>query len=518
MGGIFFDEANAGQECRYARLGQRSDAMQEWVKQELETADLRDERLERRFRILADCLSRRPSVSIPTACGGEAEMAAAYRFFANEWVTARDVLAPHHTATLQRIQAERVVLLAQDTTELDLTRPEQQMAGAGPLSSESHWGFYDHATLAITPEGVPLGAVDAKIWARNLEEFRQNKKLSKQAKEQKRKQTPIEAKESYRWVEGYRLACTIAHQAPKTLVVSLADSEGDIYEYFAEAAPEKGIRKAEWIVRACQDRSLPSAAEAGVGYQKLWAEVSATKVLDTCEVEVSKNRPQPHDDRKRKQPRSARTAMVTIQAKCVQLKAPWRRDDPLPDVTVNAILVREVDPPAGEEPIEWLLLTSLPIDKLKKVQRVIAYYACRWQIEIYFRVLKSGCKVEDRQFESADRYLPCLALYMVIAWRIMYLMMLGRTCPEMSCEDLLSEAEWKAVYVIVRHEAPPETPPSLQEMIGLIGRLGGHMGRKHDGPPGPKAMWIGMQRMMDLASAWEAFGPHRHGGLKCVKR
>ena len=492
--------------------------MQEWVEQELKTANLGDKRLDARFRVLMDCLSRRPSVSIPTACGGETEMTAAYRFCANERVGAADVLAPHYSATLQRIQAERVVLLIQDTTELDVTRPEQQMVGAGPLNDEAHWGFYDHTTLALTPEGVPLGVIEADIWARNAAEFRQNKRLSKQAKAKRRKQKPIVAKESHRWVEGYRLASRVANQAPETLVVSLADSEGDIYEYFAEAAPKKGIRKAEWIVRACQNRSLPSAAETGSRGQKLWEEVSATAVLHTCEVDVCKNRPQSHDDRKRKQARSARTATVTIQAKRVQLKAPRRPDASLPDVEVNAILVREVDPPAGEEPIEWLLLTSLPIDKLKKIQRVIAYYACRWQIEIYFRVLKSGCKVEGRQFESADRYLPCVALYKVIAWRVMYLMMLGRTCPEMSCADLLSEAEWKSVYTIVRREPPPATPPTLHEMIGLIGRLGGHMGRKHDGPPGPKAMWIGMQRMMDLALAWTAFRPPQRSGSKCVKR
>ena len=495
--------------------------MQEWVEQELETADLGDERLDARFRVLTDCLSRHPSVSIPTACGGTAEMTAAYRFFGNERVKAAKVLTPHRHATLQRIQAERVVLVIQDTTEMDVTRPEQQLAGAGPLNDESHWGFYNHVSLAVTPERVPLGVVDANQWARDVEEFRKNKRLSKRAKEQKRKQTRIEDKESYRWVEGYRLASTVAAQVPKTLVVSIADSEGDIYEYFAEAAPEKGTRKAEWIVRACQNRSLPSAGSAGSGYQKLWEEVSGTSILDTCQVEVSKNRPQSQDDRKRKQARSARTTTVTIQAKRVKLKAPWRPDAPLQDVDVNAILVREVDPPEGEEPVEWLLLTSLPIDKLKKVQRVIEYYACRWQIEIYFRVLKSGCKVEDRQFESDDHYLPCLALYMVIAWRVMYVMMLGRTCPEMSCGELFSEAEWKAVYTIVRREPAPETPPTLQEMIALIGRLGGHLGRKHDGPPGPKSMWIGMQRMMDLASAWEAFGPAARAaknGKKCVKR
>ena len=479
--------------------------MQEWVEHELETASLGDERLDARFRVLTDCLSRRPSVSIPTACGGTAEMTAAYRFFGNQRVDAPGVLMPHRQATLGRIRAERVVLMIQDTTEIDVTRPEQQMEGAGPLSDESHWGFYDHATLAVTPERVPLGVVDANLWARDVDEFRENQRLDKRAKERQRKQTPIEDKESYRWLEGYRLASTVAAQMPKTLIVSIADSEGDIYECFAEAIPERGTRKAEWIVRACQNRSLPRATDAGSGYQKLWDEVAQTKVLDTCQVEVSKNRPQSHDERKRKQPRSARIATVTIQAKRVKLKAPWRPDGVLPDVEVNAILVRELNPPDGEDPIEWLLLTSLPIDKLKKVHRVIEYYACRWQVEVYFRILKSGCKIEDRQFESADHYLPCLALYMVIAWRVMYVMMLGRTCPEMSCGELFSEAEWKAVYTVVRREPPPETPPTLQEMIALIGRLGGNMGRRHDGPPGPKAMWIGMQRMMDLAAAWEAF-------------
>jgi Transposase DNA-binding/Transposase Tn5 dimerisation domain/Transposase DDE domain len=505
--GLCFDEEGTGMESRYQGFCQRSDAMQDWVEQELETSDMGDERLDDRFRVLADCLSQRPSVSIPTACGGTAEMTAAYRFFANERIEAPGVLRPHRQATLQRIQAERVVLLIQDTTEIEVTRPEQQMKGAGPLNDESHWGFYNHVSLAVTPERVPLGVVEANIWARDVDEFRENKRLSKQAKEQKRKQTPIEAKESYRWLEGYRLACTVAAQTPDSLIVSISDSEGDIYDCFAEAAPEKGTRKAEWIVRACQNRSLPWSAGAGPGYQKLWDELSQTKVLETCQVDVSKNRPQSHDDRKRKQPRSARTATVTIQAKRVTLKAPWRPDAELRDVEVNAILVREVNPPKGEEPIEWLLLTSLPIDKIKKVRRVLEYYGCRWQIEVYFRVLKSGCKVEDRQFESDDHYLPCLALYMVIAWRVLYVMMLGRTCPDMSCGELFSEAEWKAVYTVVRREPAPETAPTLHEMIALIGRLGGHMGRSHDGPPGPKAMWIGMQRMMDLASAWEAFGP-----------
>jgi hypothetical protein len=497
-------------------LRQRSDAMQNWVEEELETSDIGDERLDARFRVLTDRLSQKPSISIPAACAGWTEACAAYRFFDNGRVNEKRVLQPHHDSTLERIKGHEVVLLVQDTTEIDVTRPEQQMEGAGPLDDESHVGFLNHATFAVTPERVPLGVVDANLWSRDLEEFRANKKRSKRAKEKRRKQTPIEDKESFRWVKGYRLACNIAAQAPNTTVVAISDSEGDIFEYFAEAAREGETHKAQWIVRACQDRSVPS--EDGQAYQRLWTELSQTKVRGTLKVDVSKNEPKSHDDRKRRQARSARTTTVTVQAKRVTLRGPSRPGGRLPDVEVNAILVREVDPPEGEEPIEWLLLTSLSIRSFAKICLVIEYYCCRWQIEIYFRVLKSGCKVEDRQFKDADRYLPCLALYMVIAWRVMYVMMLGRTCPEMSCDEVLSEAEWKAVYTVVARKPAPETPPQLQEMIQLIGRLGGHLGRTHDGPPGPKAMWIGMQRMMDLAAAWEAFGPSARAARKTKRR
>jgi hypothetical protein len=147
-------------------------------------------------------------------------------------------------------------------------------------------------------------------------------------------------------------------------------------------------------------------------------------------------------------------------------------------------LVREQHPPVGEEPVEWLLLTSLPIQAFKQVCRIIEYYCCRWEIEIYFRVLKSGCKVESHQFEDTDRYLPCLALYMVLAWRVMYVMMLSRECPDMSCADVFSEAEWKSVYVVVCQEQPPAEPPSLQEMVSLIGRLGGHLPARFRNAPG----------------------------------
>ena len=490
--------------------------MQQWIEEELGTSDCGDERLDIRYRRVLDDLSQRPSASIPVACGGWSETQAAYRFFANERVDYEEVLNPHQDATLERIGAHRVVLFVQDTTEIDVTRPERKMKGAGPLNDESQWGFNNHAMLALTPEHIPLGVIDAHIWARDVDEFRayqKEKERDPRAREKKKRERPIEEKESLRWLAGYWRGCEVAEQVPETTIVVVSDSEGDIFECFEDTSQNE--KTAEWIIRACQDRRIRNKRR-GTADKKLWEKLRSSPVLGTMEVEVSKNTPKLK--RKRNQPRSPRIATLTIRATRVKLRGPQRAGGHLADVDVNAILVREKNPPKGEEPIEWLLLTSLPIKTFKQVCKVIEYYTCRWQIEIYFRVLKSGCKVEERQFEDASRYLPCLALYMVVAWRVMYVMMLGREYPEMSCEDVFSEDEWKAVYMVSQKEAPPNKPPTLEDIIYMIATLGGHLGRTHDDRPGPKTMWVGMQRMMDLALAWRTFGPSNSARKKRKKR
>lgn len=483
--------------------------MQTWVPEELATADLGDKRLDERFRVVLDRMSQKPSLKFPAACKGRAEIEAAYRFLDNERVDANKVLAPHRTATLQRIREHPVVILAQDTTEVEVTRKHERMDGAGPLSDEARLGFFDHAVLAMTPEKLVLGVVDAKVWARDADDFHQNGAKSASQKRAERRAKAIEDKESVRWLEGYRQACRVAHEAPETLIVCVSDSEGDIYECFLEGQATADERKAEWIVRACQNRQA-AAPEGRRGEPsssaKLWEQVLATPVLHTLTVEVSRrDEPKVKDQRKRKQARGARTATVTVQAARVQLRAPQRAGKKLADVEVHAVLVREVNPPPGEEPIEWLLVTSLPIDTVEAVLRVISYYCCRWQIEIYFRVLKSGCKVEESQLEKAERFKPYLALCMIVAWRVLYVMMLGRECPELPCDVVFDQDEWQAVYAVVKEEPPPKAPPSMGTMVVLIAMLGGYMGRKCDGEPGPKAVWIGLQRMTDLGLAWRAF-------------
>ena len=465
--------------------------MHEWIADELATLDLGDVRLDRRCHAILHGLFSKPTLSIPAACGGLAETTAAYRFFDNDRVDDYELLCPHRDATLKRIRQERVVTLAQDTSELDYTRPEEVVDGAGPLTYETQRGFHLHPLVAFTPQRLCLGVVDAEIWGRDPGEF--GKRRDKASK-------PIEDKESFRWLQGYRRACAVAQECPTTQIISVSDAEGDIYECFLAARAEPGQRKADWIIRASQDRLLiknPSTEDAGI--RKLRQALTAAPVSGTVELEVAK-----------KLGRRKRTATMTVQSVTVRLKPPDRRTDPplyLDEVSINAVLVREVEPPAGEEPIEWLLLTNLPVDTFAQAITVVEYYACRWQIEIFFKVLKSGCKVEKLQLETEDRLKPCLMLYMIVAWRVLFVTLLGRECPEMPCDVLFADEEWKAVWAVVKRKPTPSTPPPLAEFLKMVAGLGGHLGRKRDGSPGPQTMWIGLQRTVDFAIAWQTFGP-----------
>jgi hypothetical protein len=459
-------------------------------------------KLKKRYKTILKSMSRKASLKFPAGCNGSAEVKAAYRFVDNEHITFISILDPHHEATIERIRQQTVVLIPQDTTELDVTRPHEVMVGSGPLNDTSRVGFHDHVSLALTPEHLPLGTVDAKVWARDPVEFEKDA----DQKRAERRAKSIEEKESVRWLEGYRAACRVAEEATETLIVSLADSEADIYELILEGQPVAGVRKASFIIRACQNRALvvPDDALSSESHRLLREQVASTPVLGHQTIEVRRRDPKSKDDRKRKQAREPRIAEVEIRAARVRFRGPSRPGGRLEDVECNAVLVTEPNPPPGVEPIEWLLLTDLPIDTIDDVLKIIEYYTCRWQIEIYFRILKSGCKVEESQLEHASRFEPYLALNMIVAWRIMHVMMLGRECPDLPCDIAFDDDEWKAVYATVKKQAPPAQPPSMNTMVRLIAKLGGWLGRKCDGEPGPKAMWVGMQRMTDLALGWRA--------------
>lgn len=471
-----------------------------WIDEELAGLQLGDQRLHQRQATLLGALSEQSQASIPTACCGWDEIKGAYRFFAHPAVTLPTVLAPHIAATHRRIGAVPCVILAQDTTELDFTgtRVAEHL---GPLNYAKRVGWLAHCSVAFTPERVCLGLVGLELWTRGALEPALPTDLPPAP-------VPFAEKESFRWLTGYRIACQAAARSPQTQVVSVADREGDIYEVLQEAAQalvapetpdpaEAPAVRAEWIIRACYDRCLPDKDPADARrHAKLWARVAEAPVLG----EVSYALPT-------KGGRPGRRVTQTVRAAVVPLKPPARVGEKLRPLTLHAVLVREEAPPDGVPAQEWLLLTSLPVTTWEEVHRVIDGYVCRWQIECFFKVLKSGCRVEKLQLELPERVLPCLGLYLIVTWRILYLTMLGRACPALPCTVVFGDAEWKAIVTIVTKQPAPATPPSLAEMVRLVAMQGSYVGRAGDGHPGAVSLWVGLQRVMDYARAWEAFGP-----------
>jgi len=465
-----------------------------WASEEMTTVDLGDERLDTRVVTLLSALGNRPNLSIPAACQGRTELKAAYGFFDNEKVTFEKVLQPHVARTRERMAQQQVVLLVQDTSEIDVTRPEQEVVGAGDLDG-SRRGFLLHEMHAFTPEGTPLGTV----WAQILNRTEGVSHAAASEKQRKRKQAPIEEKESMRWLDGLRQAREVAQQLPGVCCVCVADSEADIYELFSEPRGEQPLH---WLIRACQDRALH--AEEGAHLRE---QVLATPVLYKVDLKIRGRKAKTAaEDRARRQNRVTRRAMVEVRAKTLTLRPPYRPDRKRPPVTVNVVIVREPNPPPNEPPVEWILVTTLPIDNPEQVRTIVEYYCVRWAIEVLFRTLKSGCRIERRRFEHLDRILPCLGMYLIVAWRTLFVCHLGRECPDLDCEAIFEPSEWKAVWVTVHHKKPPQQPPPLSEMVHLIAGLGGYVERRNS-EPGAQTVWIGLQRMYDLAWGWESFGP-----------
>lgn len=447
---------------------------EDWAAAETRSADLGDNRLKRRLGIVLRRLADQPDKSIPSAFRGWGETQAAYRFVQNEKVTPEKVLAPHREATLERARHHPVVLCVEDTSELDFTS-RVKTEGLGPLSYEGTLGLYIQPMLMITPERLCLGVVDLWRWVRDASDHGGKDR-------QDRLSRPLEQKESLRWVEGYKKVDELQKQMGEARLVYMADRESDLFELF-EAADQG---QADWLIRSAQDRAVQ-------GGGLLWEKVGQSPVLGQVEFDLPPGRG-----------RSPRRVVQSLRAARVVLRPPYRPDKKLQAVEVTAILACEDDPPAGEDPIEWLLLTNLPVENFQDAYEKVQWYLCRWQIEVFFRILKSGCKVEQLQLQSRERIEVALALYLIVAWRVLYLTWLGRTVPDLSCEVAFSPQEWKALYIVSKRQKPPSQPPRLGEVLNLVAGLGGYLARKGDGPPGPKAIWVGLQRTRDFVLALQA--------------
>ena len=450
----------------------------DWARHEFAGAQLPDQRLNERLCMIATAFAQQPTASIPQACGPGAGSKGAYRFFENESIAPHTIRQAHHRATLARVRSQAVVLAIQDTTALNYsTHPQTQ--GLGPLGSHSEKtiGLLLHSTLAVTPTGQPLGLLHTAVRARDP-------KARGVARQRHRK--PVAQKESQKWLDRLSACQALAAECPDTILVNTTDREGDLYDLFAQALALTGGPRVHVLVRSRHNRRLQDRE------LRLWEAVGRAPLAGQLKVRVGRRGEQP-----------ARLATLSIRFSPATL-APPRRKASQPTLAVWAIEAREMRPPKGVTPILWRLVTTLPVTCAEEALEKVAWYAQRWQIEVLHKVLKSGCQIEQRQLETAARLERALSVDLVVAWRLLALCKAAREQPDAAVSAWLSQTEWEALCGYVQQRTgPPKPPPTVRQAVRWIAQLGGFMGRKHDGQPGPITLWRGLHRLTDLTAMWQ---------------
>jgi hypothetical protein len=471
-------------QAREATVPAPSPSPKDWAEEEFGGCKL-DPRLRQRLLIIARDFQARPNANVPQACGSRAKTKAAYRFLDHDDTSMDTLLQPHYQATQARLAHQSVVLAVQDTTSLDYTT-HRNTQGLGPVGAWSNGpqGLLLHSTLAFNTAGTPLGFLDVQCWPRQRADF------GKRTTDRRRRE-PIEAKESNKWLKSYRALAAVQAHLPNSMLVSVGDREADLYELFNETLAHPHAPKL--LIRAEHDRQLQGEQA------RLWQTVQALPSAGSQLLQVPAQGT-----------RQARTATLALRFAQVSLLAP-RRLKHLPPIPVWSVLAEEQDPPNGVKPLQWLLLTTAPVSTFEQACEKLLWYSQRWGIEVLHRTLKSGCRIEQRQLQHADRLESCLAIDLVVAWRIYHLNKLARQSPHAPCTVYFEPQQWQALMVFTtKNPIPPKTPPTLREAARCIAGLGGFLGRKCDREPGTQTLWLGLQRLDDIVTVWQVMRDATH--------
>jgi len=446
-----------------------------WAQHEFGHAPLGDRRLSRRLVESARRQAEDPMRAFTGVAKNDwAAVKGYYRLIdqpADSEVTPQSILRPHRARTVRRMQAQPAVLCIQDGTDVKYpTRP--QCSGLGVIGTNQTGaqtrGLHLHSTLAVSTEGLPLGVLRAQFDAP------QPRKGSRSAPER-------EAKKSFRWIEGLRDCASLARELPHTRLISVMDREADFFELFVEQRRAPGV---ELLVRAKHDRRLSEQ-------HKLFETLRESPEQGRMSLLVKRQSARPKSSKhKVRAARSERIAQVALRYRHVELTSSAAEHKDTAPLGVWVVHVREEQPPSASKPIEWFLLTTLPITSPEQAEQVLAWYCLRWRIEDWHRVLKTGCRIEQLGHESAERLERAIAIRLVIAWRVMLMTLLGREAPELPAELLFSELEITVLGAFAKTRRLPP-PANLGEAVKMVARLGGYLARTRDPPPGHQLMWYG---------------------------
>ena len=466
-----------------------------WAEDEFENLDLGDKRLNQRLVKLCDSFSQAPESPINQACQDWHETKSAYRFFQNENVDVGQIMTAHRDKTALRAATHKTILAIQDTSYFIYTNhPKTKGLGEISMKEGKHRetiysrGLVMHTCFAITTQGTPLGLFDQKIFARESRPDHERR-----CKGGNQDRIAVEQKESYRWIETLETTSKIAGE---TRIVTVCDRECDFYDFF-KAASKNGSTV---LVRAAQNRIINRKSRySEKKIEKLWGLLASKKVIGSYDVEVSAVAKSKHC-----KGRTARTAHMEIKLADFKMNPPRNHPkhkiEALGDLHLYAVHALEKNPPEGEEPVEWMLITNQHVKNLAAAIEQMRWYALRWRIEMFFKVLKSGFRVEACRLGTADRLIRYLMLMSIIAWRLFMITLMARANPSRPCSEFLSKPEW--TVLTIKASRARTVAPSIADAIVLIAKLGGYLARKSDGPPGTLALWRGFKRLTDLTEGW----------------
>lgn len=469
-----------------------------WVNTEFKDLELGDKRLNGRLIKIADHLMSSTESPINQACGLWSETKAAYRFFQNDKVNYKDIIKHHSLATKERFDSREIVLAIQDTSYFNYTA-HPKTKGLGILSRFTGKykkdiitsGLYMHTTIGIDTNGLPLGLLDQKISSREV--------LPKEKVELKKRThniaLPIEEKESIRWLDSMRESVSLFDNQDKK-VVTIADREADIYDLYLLA--EK--LDTHYLIRASHNRKInKSAIHSEISGEKLWDYMAKQEPVGKIKINV----PATKSQKKRIAKCSIRIGKINMLPS-KHFKGIKSQNM---NLAVNTIQVVEDKPPKGVEKLDWILYTNLPINDVEDALEKISWYCLRWRIEIYFKVIKSGFKVEKCRLETAERLIRYLAVISILAWRVYWLTLVSRTSPNYLATEALADDEWKILYANFNPTSKlPNEPPSLIIVTQWIAQLGGFLSRKGDDSPGITHMWRGLKKLSDMLTGARLYG------------
>jgi hypothetical protein len=450
-----------------------------WLDGELAACKLADERLTKRLRKLLGQIGGAMGQSIPFACQDWANAKGAYRFLSNDRVNEADILAGHFQSARDRAgAAESLIFVLHDTTEFTFQREASNAIGvtssvnsgrdkAGRVRSHTVCGILMHSSMVLTSEGVPLGLAAVKVWTR--QKFKGTAALKKKVNPTR---VPIEKKESIRWLDNLAQSTELLGDAGRC--VHIGDRESDIYELFC-LAHELGTH---FLLRTCVNR------RAGYGDYTVADEMAEVAIKKRHLINVRDCNGEPDQ------------ALLEIRYRKIRILPPigkWKRYPPLELTVIHA---EEATVPRHRKKISWKLITDLPVNSGRAAVEKLEWYAMRWKIEVFHKILKSGCRAEDSRLRTAQRLANLIAIFCIVSWRVFWMTMLNRTTVDAPAELALTEFEIHLPDHLLT--TGPTMRKTLSSYLTKIASLGGYLARGSDPPPGNIVMWRGLSRLRDI--------------------